>query len=125
MNSKNKEARIIDTLEPVLNTHRLVVDQGLVEADLSIENKAYSLFYQLSHITRKPTLTHDDRLDVLQMAVSYWTEEPKRDEEQAKKDYEMQDLDELLNWYDSMGINYRSIDNQWVGAPKRKCQALN
>jgi hypothetical protein len=114
-----KRGSDLDNLEPVLNTHRLVVDQNVVEADLALETKAYSLFYQLSHITRKRTLKHDDRLDVLAMAVSYWTEELKRDEDQAKNDYELQELQDILDWYDSLGVDFGCTVQQWAGAPRR------
>lgn len=32
--SKQKELRVIDTLEPVMNQHRLIIDKGLVERDI-------------------------------------------------------------------------------------------
>tara|TARA_Y100000593_G_scaffold54679_1_gene102214 strand:+ start:579 stop:2249 length:1671 start_codon:yes stop_codon:yes gene_type:complete len=82
-----KERRIIDTIEPVLSSHRLIVDRKVVEQDYhSTQNlppeKAlkYQLFYQLSRITRlKGALVHDDRLDVLSMAIGYWAEQMAAD----------------------------------------------
>ena len=75
-----KEKRIIDTLEPVMNQHRLVIDPKVVEKDYDtvqdypIETQArYMLFHQMTRITKdKGALIHDDRLDALQMAVQYW-----------------------------------------------------
>ena len=32
-NNKTKELRIIDTLEPVMNSHRLIIDQKVIEND--------------------------------------------------------------------------------------------
>lgn len=78
-----KEARIIDTLEPVLNAHRLIFDRGLIERDLKdAERDPYiSLFYQMTHICReRGALRHDDRLDALAMAVTYWVDAMARDE---------------------------------------------
>ena len=80
--SIQKERRIIDTLEPVMNQHRLVIDTGVIRGDVSSTKdmpaeKAlqYQLIYQLSRVTRsKGALAHDDRLDALAMAVSYWVE---------------------------------------------------
>jgi hypothetical protein len=70
-----KEKRIIDTLEPVLNGHHLIVSPELIRADLEVEEKEYQLFYQLTRITRdKGALLRDDRLDALAGAVAYWTE---------------------------------------------------
>lgn len=73
-----KEARIIDTLEPVLNQHRLIVDKAVIREDYeSIKiypletQQHYSLFYQLTRITRdRGALAHDDRLDCLAMGVA-------------------------------------------------------
>ena len=77
-----KEDRIIDSLEPVLNQHRLIVDRGVVDWDYS-SNKdlapeqrlLYMLFYQMSRMCRmKFAVKHDDRLDCLAMAVKYYTD---------------------------------------------------
>jgi len=81
--SKQKELRIIDTLEPVLNAHRLIVDPKVIKHDYQsalsypIEKQAYyQLFHQLSRITKeRGSITHDDRLDALAIAVAYWTEQ--------------------------------------------------
>lgn len=76
--SKQKELRIIDTLEPVMNQHRLIVDRGLVERDIKkylsdVEHQSYSLFYQMTHITKdRGSLLHDDALDVVAMVVAQW-----------------------------------------------------
>lgn len=75
--SGQKELRIIDSLEPVMSTHRLIVRQEVVQRDWdSIQHypsdvrMSFSLFYQLANITRdKDCLRHDDRLDALAGAV--------------------------------------------------------
>jgi len=80
--SVQKEKRIIDTLEPVMNQHRLVVDPKIIEKDYStvqdypVETQCrYMLFHQMTRITKeKGALIHDDRLDALQMAVQYWVD---------------------------------------------------
>jgi len=96
-NNKTKEFRIIDTLEPVMNSHRLIIDRKVVEKDYrSNTNEAperklkLQLFYQMSRITRhKGSLVHDDILDALSGAVSYWTDYMSADEDrniQSRKD---------------------------------------
>jgi hypothetical protein len=72
-----KERRIIETLEPVMNQHRLVVDRTVVQNDYSSDVGAdYKLFYQMSRLTMdKGCLGHDDALDALSMAVAYWSKE--------------------------------------------------
>jgi len=77
-----KEDRIIDSLEPVLNQHRLVVDRGVIDWDynsnkeLPPENRLlYMLFYQMSRMCReKYAVKHDDRLDCLAQGVKYFTD---------------------------------------------------
>ncbi len=77
-----KEDRIIDSLEPVLNQHRLVVDRGVIEWDYSSNKDSppesrllYMLFYQMSRMCRmKFAVKHDDRLDCLAQGVKYFTD---------------------------------------------------
>ncbi len=86
-----KEKRIVDCLEPVMNQHKLVVDRQLIEADykstLNLPPEIalrYQLFYQMSRITRdRGALTQDDRLDALAIAVNYWTERMAQDVDKA------------------------------------------
>tara|TARA_B110000444_G_scaffold254719_1_gene287717 strand:+ start:1574 stop:3202 length:1629 start_codon:yes stop_codon:yes gene_type:complete len=92
--STQKEKRIIDTLEPVMNQHRLIVDQKIIDSDYGSTQKytpetalKYQLFYQMSRITTdRGALAQDDRLDVLSMAVSYWVEQMARDVDNAMQD---------------------------------------
>lgn len=70
-----KEARIIDTLEPVMGSHKLIFHQAVIEDDFQVyqRSQAYSLFYQMTRICKeKGALAHDDRLDALAMAVKFW-----------------------------------------------------
>lgn len=89
--SVQKEKRIIDTLEPVLNQHRLVVDSRVIQRDYETAKTTersihYSLFYQLSRMVRaKGALIHDDRLDALAIAVAYWTEQMAQDADERIK----------------------------------------
>lgn len=89
--SKQKELRIIDTLEPVMNQHRLVIDPKVIERDWqSVQNYSqekapkYTLAYQMTRITKeRGALAHDDRLDALSMAVAYWVEQMASDADKA------------------------------------------
>ena len=77
-----KEDRIIDSLEPVLNQHRLVVDRSVIDWDYSSNQDSapesrllYMLFYQMSRMCRqKGAVKHDDRLDCLAQGVKYFTD---------------------------------------------------
>lgn len=79
-----KELRIIEALEPLLNQHRLVVNSEVVQQDYEFvealdegeTNDRYSLFSQLTNLTReKDCLAHDDRIDGLAGLVKQWVEE--------------------------------------------------
>lgn len=82
-----KERRIIDTLEPVMNAHKLIMDTEVIRKDYQsalahpIEKQTrYMLLYQLTRITNdKGALLQDDRLDALAMAVAYWVEQMAQD----------------------------------------------
>ena len=99
-----KERRIIDTLEPLCSSHRLIIDRKVIEQDYQSTQSLppekalkYQLFYQMSRITRlKGALVHDDRLDVLSMAVGYWAEQMAADRDRLiKADKESKLKDEL------------------------------
>ena len=86
--SKQKEARIIDTLEPVLNQHRLMVDRKVIDNDYRTtqDYPQRGLMYQLTRITReRGALATDDRLDALAIAVGYWTEQVAQGVDDAVK----------------------------------------
>jgi hypothetical protein len=103
--STQKEARIIDTLEPVMSNHRLIVDPRVIQADYDSCQAGdtgikYSLFYQMTRISRdKGSLAHDDRLDALAIAVAYWVEHMARDNDKAAEAIKQRKLDdELKRW---------------------------
>lgn len=85
-----KEKRICDTLEPVMGSHRLIINKSLIERDIKWceTNPKFSLFYQMTRITRdRGALRHDDRLDSLAQAVKYYLESMGRDERTAADSY--------------------------------------
>ena len=98
--SKQKELRIIDTLEPVMNQHRLVVSQELIKDDFKLDLD-HQLFKQMTRITKdKGSIRHDDQLDALSIAVNYWVERMDRDQElsfnEHKNDLLQKDLDRFM-----------------------------
>ena len=82
--STQKEKRIIDTLEPVMMQHRLIVDPRVIQSDWETAKEPdQSLFYQMVRITaERGALKHDDRLDALAIAVHYWTQQMAQDADQ-------------------------------------------
>jgi len=118
--SQQKERRIIDTLEPVMNQHRLVVDERLIKKDYeSAKNPHYSLFYQMTRLTAdRGALAHDDRLDALAGAVAYWVEQMAQDADSKTEEHREKLLnEELAKFKDNvMGFSDQSSDDLWMDA---------
>jgi hypothetical protein len=114
--SKQKEARIIDTLEPVMNQHRLVIDPKVIHKDYdSVQDMPpekgmkYMLTYQMTRITKqRGALAHDDRLDVLAMAVQYWVDQMAADADKEIQNRKVELLDAELDKF-MAGVNTSSI----------------
>jgi len=88
-----KEKRIIDTLEPIMNGHRLVVDEQIIKDDFKLEPN-HQLFRQLTRITKdKGALRHDDQIDALAIVANYWVERMDRDQTLSYNQHK----DELIN----------------------------
>lgn len=98
-NFTQKERRIIDTLEPVLMQHRLIVDPSVVEKDYeeTKDNLQYSLFYQLTRITyERGCLGHDDRLDCLAIGVAFFLKSLSVDAHKLELQRQQEEIDKLL-----------------------------
>lgn len=86
-----KELRIIDVLEPMLGSGKLIIDEGVIDDDWKSIQKyphdirnTYSVFWQLARITRdKKSLIHEDRLDALAGACRKWSEAVAQDDLKA------------------------------------------
>ena len=107
---------MIDTLEPILNQHRLVVDDKVILQDYQSEvDLKYKLFYQLSRLTRdKGSLIHDDRLDALSIAVGYWVETMDRDTQQAVHDHKEELLNKELEKFMESSIGRSPKRDSWL-----------
>lgn len=120
--NQQKELRIIDTLEPVLNQHRLIVDPRCIQEDYDSalanfdteEAVKYMLFYQLGRLSKeRGSLNHDDRLDALAMAVRYFLDALDVDQEHQRQEAKTAELDAMLErfqreYFEDRGYN----DNQ-------------
>jgi len=77
-----KEFRICDTLEPLMGAHRLIISEEVIRADLTDamekNTNKYSLMHQMTRMMReKGALAHEDRLETVQMAASFFEERVK------------------------------------------------
>jgi hypothetical protein len=85
--TKQKELRIIQTLEPVMNQHKLILDPAVLEADghrdaqvSAEEAPRYRGLWQMTRLTaERGCLAHDDRIDALAGLVAYWVESLAKD----------------------------------------------
>lgn len=121
--STQKEQRILDTLQPVFSSHRLVIDRRVIEADLKIQGDLtrYSLIQQMTRMARlKGCLPNEDRLEALSMACSYWTERMARDKDKALQDHKAALLDSELARFmkNAITLGQRSLnqpnsDHRW------------
>jgi len=113
--SKQKERRIIDTLEPVMMSHKLVMDPKVIEEDYRTAMKyeqavrqSKMLIYQMTRITQdRGSLKHDDRLDALAIGVAYWTEQMARDEEMGIQEVHQEALDKELKRFMENAVDHR------------------
>jgi len=104
-NNKQKELRIIDSIEPLMNQHRLVINYSAIKRDLEFalrepKNIYYSMMYQMTHITNeRGSLAHDDRLDGLTLGIQYWNDYGilKQNSEDALGSYKEKQLQLELN----------------------------
>ena len=97
--SIQKEKRIIDTLEPIMNTHRLVIEEDLIKKDFQL-HPDHQLFRQMTRVTRdKGALRHDDQLDALAIAANYWVERMDRDQILAFDQHKEEMLDRELDLF--------------------------
>lgn len=105
--STQKENRILDVLTPVMRSHRLVVDRRVIEADIvqQAADQSYSLIYQMTRMARiKGCLGHEDRLEALSMACSYWTARMKLDSSKAVENHKAEALDKELRKFHENAI---------------------
>ena len=102
-----KEDRIIDTLEPVLNQHKLCIDKSVIEWDYKSnpdtapeKRLQYMLFYQMSRMCReKGAVRHDDRIDALAQGVKYFTDILSISAQQAIVDRRREEWNDMLEGF--------------------------
>ena len=123
-----KEDRIIDSLEPILNQHRLVVDRSVIEWDYKSNKDAapelrllYMLFYQMSRMCReKGAVKHDDRLDCLAQGVKYYTDAMSINAHDTIKQRKRDEWNSMLE--DFLDSPHRSADHLVLGMNKEQRQ---
>lgn len=100
-----KERRIVDTLRPVIQRHRLIVHTSALETDQELlkqypqdRRHVRSFFFQLHNITTdKGSLEKDDRLDAVEQLVRELVGFLVVDEELEQKKREAQEMKNFLD----------------------------
>ena len=126
-----KEDRIIDSLEPVLNQHRLIVDRGVIDWDYASNKDSapesrllYMLFYQMSRMCReKGAVKHDDRLDTLAQGVKYFTDALSINAHDAIKLRKREEWESVLE--DFLTCPQRSANHLVLGMNKEQRDQAN
>mgnify|MGYP003657340397 CR=1 FL=1 len=131
-NNIRKEHRIIDTLEPLMARHKLIVSECIITDDIrdaeqhgkegtSSNRTAYSLFHQMTHITyEKDCLIHDDRIDTLAIGCAYLVDSVDVDVEREIKQMADREYEDIMNREgrytigDQQEVN-RGSDNEFSG----------
>lgn len=99
-----KELRICDVLEPIMGSHRLIVNAAAIVQDYQsasdkdgVRNPIYSLFYQMTRISReRGALAHDDRLDALAIGVQFFVESMAKDASKGEREVTEEWLEEQM-----------------------------
>jgi hypothetical protein len=124
-----KEARIIDTLAPLIQQHRLIVNEAVIRGEWTGAEKdpeqghLYTQMYQLSRITvERGSLPFYDRADALEMACRHYVDAAAQDQvTMARQRREEEELEQLRLWLEddsldriAMGFRRRGEKPAWA-----------
>ena len=120
-----KEMRLCDTLGPVIQQHRLVVNTRVVKNDYRLTDEdpengySRSLFFQMSRLTaEKGCLSHDDRADALAIAVAFFVEAAAQDQERsAQARADQLQAEAMEAWMDETGAHVDALVLGWKPRP--------
>jgi hypothetical protein len=107
-----KEKRIIQTVEPLLNQRKIVLDKKILDDDIGA-NIVNSFTYQLTRLTPEPRcLRHDDRLDAVELLCRYALELENFDEDAVATLFDEEKLSkDLADFHALFGMDFNSNNN--------------
>lgn len=132
-----KELRICDVLEPIMGSHRLIVNASTIVSDYQtasdkdgVRNPIYSLFYQMTRISReRGALAHDDRLDALAIGVQFFVESMAKDAVKGQREVTEEWLEEQMEdprkgfksietdyWDNGVRVQFNTDDDLGLGS---------
>lgn len=123
-NTKMKEARMVDVLEPVMAQHKLIVAPSVIEQDYETTKqyegemrRAKSLVFQMTRLTKtKNALRKDDRVDALSILVGHYTDILNQDAEAKAADERQKQLQEALASHMGMALGAFRKSKKWARA---------
>ena len=126
--NQRKELRIIDTLAPVMQTHRVAIGRHVIEADAELIKNAkddrdtsYSFVHQMTRLTHdRGSLLHDDRIDVTAMAIQWFQEQAALDQKVRARDRSRELL--LASIEDQNGYAVMNTQRRALGMTLEQCQ---
>ena len=111
--SIQKERRIVDTLAPLIQQHRMIVSTDVIKKDYATAERdpesghQRSLLYGMSRITTdRGSLLFDDKIDALSLGIKFFTEAAAQDQVRQKRERQ-EELDDLIRdaWFDETGAS--------------------
>ena len=107
-----KEKRIIQTVEPLLNQRKIVLDKKILDDDIGA-NIVNSFTYQLTRLTPEPRcLRHDDRLDAVELLCRYALELENFDEDAVATLFDEEKLSkDLEDFHALFGMDFSNNNN--------------
>lgn len=115
--SGQKEVRILNTLEPLIQSHRLVADAECINEDweLQQEHPERSWVYQMTRMHReRGALGHEDRLEAIQIACQHWLDRMDRDQDKSHEVHKQILLDDELRRYMDHALGRTHQDPNWI-----------
>jgi hypothetical protein len=80
-----------------------------------VEHPQYSLIFQMTRMERlKGALAHEDRLEALSMAVSYWMDRLNRDQDEVLESHKQDLLDKELQKFMEHAIGQSVPGPSWI-----------
>lgn len=118
--SGQKERRIIEVLDPVFDSHRMIFNAAAIQNDHDSTKKykvplESQLCYQVSRLTaERGCLAHDDRLDALALTVRSLVDSMSRDFQTEIEQRKQDDLQQMLDEWDEYIFDRPAKKRGWL-----------
>lgn len=115
-----KEQRILEIMEPLVQSHRLIVDRRVIEEDIRVQQDTpqYSFVQQFTRITRdKNSLAHEDRLEAVSMMCGYFVSSMDKDQDTQiaalAEDKKQEEIDRFMQnaFFPGAPFSHEKYDN--------------